>query len=66
MPFAIAAVTPTLAAQRTVTVSPSGPVRTITEAVRKASAGDRIIVKAGIYREPTIVVDSRLQPAGSR
>ncbi len=64
MPFTLAATTPSLAAQRTLTVSPSGPVRTITEAVRRASAGDRIVVKAGTYREPTIIVDRPVEIEG--
>jgi len=48
-----------LAAQRTadVVVSPSGAVRTLTEALRLTATGGRIVVKAGVYREPTIVVD---------
>ncbi len=53
-----------LAAQRTLLVSPEGPVRTITEAIRLASAGDRIVVKAGSYREPTILVDKPLEIEG--
>ncbi|HEU4585115.1 MAG TPA: nitrous oxide reductase family maturation protein NosD [Gemmatimonadaceae bacterium] len=64
LPFALAAATPPLVAQRTVTVSPTGPVRTITEAVRRASAGDRIIVRAGTYREPTIIVDRPVEIEG--
>jgi len=51
-------------AQRTIEVSPSGPVRTITEAVRLAPAGGRIVVKAGTYREPTIVVDKPVTISG--
>ena len=51
-------------AQRTVVVSPNGPVRTLTEAVRAASPGDRIVVKGGVYREPTIVVNKRVAIVG--
>src|SRR6476620_10004449 len=40
-----------------VIVSPSGAVRTVTEALRLTAQGGRIVVKAGVYREPTIVVD---------
>ena len=40
-----------------VVVSPSGAVRTLTEALRLTANGGRIRVKAGVYREPTIVVD---------
>ena len=47
-------------AQHTVVVSPNGPVRTISDAVRLSSPGGRIVVKAGTYREPTIIVDKRL------
>jgi nitrous oxidase accessory protein len=46
-----------LAAQEAIVVSPSGPVKTVSEALRLAKAGGRIVVKAGAYREPTIVVD---------
>jgi nitrous oxidase accessory protein len=46
-----------LAAQEAIVVSPSGPVKTVSEALRLAKAGGRIVVKAGVYREPTIVVD---------
>jgi nitrous oxidase accessory protein len=64
MPFTLTVTAPPLAAQRTVTVSPSGPLRTITEAVRRASAGDRIIVKSGTYREPTIIIDRPVEIEG--
>ena len=47
-----------LGAQASVVVSPTGAVRTIGEAMRNARPGARIVVQAGIYREPTIVVDS--------
>jgi len=40
-----------------VVVSPSGAVRTLTEALRLTPNGGSIVVKAGVYREPTIVVD---------
>ena len=46
-----------LAAQRTIVVSPAGPVRTISEAVRLAPPGGRIVIRSGTYREPTIIVD---------
>src|SRR5215212_1369719 len=45
------------AAQQTVEVSPAGPVRTVAAAVRLAQPGARIVVHAGVYREPTILVD---------
>jgi len=48
-----------LSAQKTtnVVVSPSGAVRTLTEALRLTTNGGQVVVKAGVYREPTIVVD---------
>ena len=41
-----------------IVVDPRGAVRTITEALAAASAGDRIVVRAGTYREPTLVVNT--------
>ena len=46
----------TSAAQTEIVVSPTGSMRTIGDALRSASAGARIVVRAGVYREPTIVV----------
>jgi nitrous oxidase accessory protein len=46
-----------LTAQPTIVVSPSGPVRTVTEALRAAPAGARVVVRAGTYREPTLRVE---------
>ncbi|MBX6330239.1 MAG: nitrous oxide reductase family maturation protein NosD [Gemmatimonadaceae bacterium] len=43
--------------ERTVTVDPAGPVRTITAALQRVARGGRIVVRPGTYREPTIVVD---------
>jgi nitrous oxidase accessory protein len=40
----------------TITVSPTGPVRTLTQALQVARPGDRIVVEAGQYREPAIVI----------
>ena len=45
-----------LALGTTITVSPAGPVRTLTAALAVARPGDRIVVQAGRYREPAIVV----------
>ena len=45
-----------LLALGTITVSPAGPVRTLTAALAVARPGDRIVVQAGSYREPSIVV----------
>lgn len=41
-------------------VDPKGPVATLTEALRSAANGSRIVVRAGVYREPVIVVDKRV------
>ena len=51
-------------ARRAIEVSPAGPVRTVGEAVRLARAGDRVVVRAGTYREATIVVDRPLTIEG--
>lgn len=56
----------TLAAQAEVIVSPTGTVRTIGDAVRAAPAGARIIVRAGVYREPTIVITRPVTIIGER
>jgi len=45
-----------LQAQSDVIVSPSGTIHTLTRALQVAAPGARVIVKAGVYREPTIVV----------
>jgi nitrous oxidase accessory protein len=50
--------------RRTIEVSPAGPVRSVGEAVRLARSGDRVLVRAGTYREPTIVVDRPLTIEG--
>ena len=60
----IAAATTTAGAQRTIVVAPTGPVRSITDALRRATPGTRILVKAGVYREPTIVVDKSVAIIG--
>lgn len=46
-----------LRAQSDVIVSPSGTIRTLTQALQVAAPGARVVVKAGVYREPTIVVN---------
>jgi nitrous oxidase accessory protein len=53
-----------LLAGATIVVTPTGPVRTLTEALALARAGDRIIVRAGAYREPRIVVAIRVEIIG--
>lgn len=47
-----------------VVVSSSGTVRTLAQALRLTSPGGRIVVKAGVYRGPTIVVDHPVTIAG--
>lgn len=44
-------------AQAVVEVSPSGPVSSIADGIRLVRSGGRVIVRAGTYREPTIVID---------
>ena len=43
-------------AQAQIVVDPRGPVRTITEALAVVRPGERITIRAGMYREPTLVV----------
>ena len=50
--------------QATISVSPSGPVRTLTEAIARARPHDTIILRSGVYREPTIVVGKPLDIRG--
>src|SRR5215208_2386739 len=47
-----------------ITVSPDGEVRSIGEALRRARPGTRIVVRGGVYREPTIVVDKPVEIVG--
>lgn len=47
-----------------VVVSPDGPVRSLTDAVRLVPVGGRIVVQAGVYREPRIVVNKRVTIVG--
>lgn len=48
---------------KTLRVSPGGPLRTISEAVKAASAGDTVIVEKGVYGE-RVVVDKTLTLLG--
>ncbi len=45
------------AASAVVEVSPTGPVSTIADGVRLVRTGGRVVVRAGTYTEPTIVID---------
>lgn len=45
-----------LLALSTIMVSPAGPVHSLTAALAAARPGDRIVVRAGRYREPGMVV----------
>jgi len=44
------------AASQDIVVNPAGPVATVAAALASAGPGDRILVRAGVYREPTLVV----------
>jgi nitrous oxidase accessory protein len=46
------------------TVSPKGPVSRVTDAVRRALAGDTILVLPGVYAESGIVVDKSVSIIG--
>jgi nitrous oxidase accessory protein len=50
--------------RRIVDVSPAGPVRTVGAALRAVARGGTIIVHAGTYREPTILVSLPVTIAG--
>jgi len=45
-------------------VDPDGPLSSIGDAVRAAAPGSRILIKPGVYVEPTIVVDRPLTIQG--
>ena len=51
-----------LAAQ--LVVDPRGPLTRLTDALRLAHPGERILVRAGVYREPRIVVDRPVDIVG--
>ncbi|MDQ6829425.1 MAG: hypothetical protein M3081_11210, partial [Gemmatimonadota bacterium] len=48
----------------TVFVSPEGAVRTLTSALALVARGGHVIVRAGVYHEPTIVVSQPVEIAG--
>ncbi|MEO7996510.1 MAG: nitrous oxide reductase family maturation protein NosD [Gemmatimonadaceae bacterium] len=45
-------------------VSPTGPVRTVAEGLRRVRNGGRVVVEAGRYREPVIVVTRPVELVG--
>ena len=57
-------IAPLLALLGTIVVQPAGPVRTLTEALALAHPGDRIVVRAGSYREPRIAVGLTVEIMG--
>lgn len=50
--------------QDVIDVSPTGPVRTIGDALRRVDRGGTIVVHPGTYREPTIIVAIPVTIAG--
>jgi len=48
----------------TIVVQPGGPVPTLTAALALAHPGDRIVVRAGSYREPSLIVALPLEIVG--
>lgn len=52
------------AAAAPIVVSPTGPVTTIGRAIELAPAGGRIIVRAGVYREPTLRLTRSIELMG--
>lgn len=59
----LAVAAPAAHAQRAIEVR-AGRSPSITEAVRIARAGDRVVIARGVYREPTIVIDRSITLAG--
>ena len=47
-----------------VVVSPKGPVQSLSAALRQVPRGGRITVRAGVYREPTLLVDKPVTIVG--
>lgn len=58
----------TVAAQaargRDIVVDPRGPVSTVTSALAQAGDGDRLVIRAGVYQEPTLTVNRSVTIAG--
>jgi nitrous oxidase accessory protein len=59
-----ALVEPAMASRAMHVVAPGGPFRTIADAVAAAEPHDTVLIRKGVYREPTIVVDRPLTLAG--
>lgn len=55
---------PDAATAAVLVVSPNGPLQRVTDAVKRAQPGQRIVVKAGTYREPLILIDRPLTLEG--
>lgn len=53
-------------APRTVTVAPDGPVRSVTAALGIVARGGTVVVRPGVYHEPTIVVSAPVSIVGER
>lgn len=51
-------------AQKTITVSTGGPIRSLAAAIQLAPPHSRILVKPGTFAEPTIVVDKPVEIVG--
>jgi nitrous oxidase accessory protein len=62
--FALCLVVGSASAQQTITVSPTGRIRSITAAIAVARPHDRIVIKPGLYAEPTIIVGKPLEIIG--
>ncbi|MCU0620810.1 MAG: nitrous oxide reductase family maturation protein NosD [Gemmatimonadales bacterium] len=64
MRLALAALLLATPAAAQLAVSPSGPYTDVAAAVRAARPGDRIVVRAGVYRTQDVVIDKRVELAG--
>ena len=60
----LALLLPAASAQEALTVDPAGPLRTLTEALERAAPGARVTVRAGVYREPTLLVTKPVEIVG--
>jgi nitrous oxidase accessory protein len=49
---------------RDLVVDPQGSIRSVATALTLAAPGDRIIVRPGVYREPRLVIDKRIELIG--